>query len=86
VGIYGKFDIITHAKYDLRKGVAMTEDSWLSVEDVAGRLGVTARTVRGWLSRGVLTGYRFGGVLRGTWKVKPEDLERFIADSRNQPA
>lgn len=62
----------------------MSED-WLSVEDVARRLNVTTRTVRGWLSRGVLTGYQFGGVVRGTWKVKPEDLERFIADSKNRP-
>lgn len=64
----------------------MTEvDYWLSVEDVAIMCGVTTRTVRGWLSRGVLTGYRFGGRLRGTWKVKPEDLDRFIADSKNRP-
>lgn len=60
-------------------------DYWLSVDDVATMCGVTTRTVRGWLTRGVLPGYRFGGTVRGVWKVKPQDLERFIADSKNRP-
>lgn len=61
------------------------EDELLTVEDVAARLNVTPRTVRGWLTRGWLVGYRFG-VERGTWRIKPADLERFITEARNQPA
>lgn len=61
------------------------EDELLTVEDVAARLNATPRTVRGWLTRGWLVGYRFG-VERGTWRIRPADLERFIAEARNQPA
>ena len=61
------------------------EDELLTVEDVAARLNVTPRTVRGWLTRGWLVGYRFG-VERGTWRIRPADLERFIAEAHNQPA
>lgn len=57
---------------------------WLTIPDVAARLSVNERTVRSWLQKGLLTGYKFGG-WRGEWRVKPEDVERFIADSKNRP-
>lgn len=57
---------------------------WLTIGDVADRLAVSVRTVRSWLQRGILTGYKFGGE-RGEWRIQPADLERFITEARNQP-
>lgn len=56
---------------------------WLTIPEVAARLAVNERTVRSWLQKGLLTGYKFGG-WRGEWRVKPEDVERFVADSKNR--
>lgn len=55
------------------------KDSFLTVEQVAEKLGVAEITVRKWLQRKDLQGYKFGKL----WKVKESDLERFI-ESRKQ--
>ena len=50
----------------------------LSVEQIAKRLNVSEITVRRWLLRGQLTGYRFSG----EWRVEPADLEAFLQEKR----
>lgn len=85
MGFYGKLDTIAHLAYHHDKGVAMADnDGWLTIPEVASRLAVSERTVRHWLQRGILAGYKFGG-WRGEWRIDKADLERFIADSRNRP-
>lgn len=52
---------------------------YLTVEQVASKLGVSLTLVRRWLQDKELVGYKFGR----DWKVKPEDLEKFIESKRN---
>jgi excisionase family DNA binding protein len=42
------------------------------------------QTVLTWLQSGRLKGYRLGGTRAG-WRVKPEDLEQFLAERANRP-
>ena len=49
---------------------------WLTVEEVAARLRVTPRTVRGWLQDGRLSGRNIGG--RAGWRVRQEDVDAFM--------
>lgn len=60
--------------------VAMVEERFLTVPDVAGRLQVSENAVREWLRTGKLRGYRPGGRKVG-WRIRPSDLEQFIADA-----
>ncbi|NOV98174.1 helix-turn-helix domain-containing protein [Isoptericola halotolerans] len=48
----------------------------LTVRDVAEREQTSTQTVRGWLQRHELDGYRTQGT-RGPWRVAPEDYEKF---------
>lgn len=50
----------------------------LSVEQVAKRLNVTELTVRRWLMKGILPGYRFSG----EWRIEVSDLEAFLRERR----
>ncbi len=49
-----------------------------SVAEVAGRLGVSVKTVRRMLDRGDLPGHRIGRLLR----VGESDLEAYLAGAR----
>ncbi len=53
---------------------------YLTVEQIADALGESESTVRGWIYQKKLTAYKFGK----KWKVKREDLEKFIESTRNQ--
>lgn len=63
--------------------VAMTEERYLTVHEVAIRMRVTEYTVRNWLRSGRLVGYRPGGTKAG-WRIKESDLERFIHEPPRQ--
>jgi excisionase family DNA binding protein len=54
---------------------------WLSVAQVADELGVTVDTVRNWINRkkDPLPAAKLGR----DWKVKREDLDRFINERKN---
>lgn len=51
---------------------------WLTVEQIAKQLDEPEPTVRYWIQKKRLTAYKFGKKL----KVKPEDLEKFIEESK----
>lgn len=57
-------------------------EKWLTPEDVAGELRVNRMTVYRMLEAGTIPAYRFGRLYR----VKPEDLDAYIRDSRVNPA
>ena len=54
----------------------MTDQEFLTVEDVAKRLKVSVETVRRWLRARELTAFRFGR--RGDYRIDPRDLDAFI--------
>lgn len=53
---------------------------YLTMTEVAQKLGVSDETVRRWLNQGLIRAYQFGK----QWRVKPADLEDFIAKSGNR--
>lgn len=59
----------------------MSDDVWIGTVEVARRLGVTPRTVYGFIDRGELPAYRMGRVIR----VKVVDLDAFIDACRIEP-
>ena len=56
-------------------------DEWLSTEQAAKRLGVTARTLYRFIDEGDLVAYRFGRVIR----LKPTDIDNFVHRCRIKP-
>jgi len=58
------------------------DKKWLNVEDIAAELGINKMTVYRMLEAGTIPAYRFGRLYR----VKPEDLDAYIRDSRVSPA
>jgi excisionase family DNA binding protein len=61
------------------------EEGYITVNDAAARLGVTARTVRLWLTAGRLAGERVQGRFGPEWRVCAGDLERLM-ESRPERA
>ena len=59
--------------------VAVNE--WLSIPEVAKRLGVTVRTLYAIVNRGELTAYRFGRVYR----ITSAGLDKFLDSVRVKP-
>jgi excisionase family DNA binding protein len=55
----------------------LAESILLTPEQVAERLQVKERTVLDWLRAGDLRGLKLGRL----WRVRPEDLEKFLAAS-----
>lgn len=53
----------------------------LTVDDVAERMQITPESVRRWLREKKLAGYQASR--QAGWRVRPEDLERFIAERMN---
>lgn len=53
--------------------------NWLTVEEVAGTLRVSTRTVRKWIQRGELSAVKAGK----NWIVSNDALQRFIDQHRN---
>ena len=54
----------------------MTQDDYLSVEDVALRFGVNATTVYRLVQRGALPAFKLGG----QWRFSPQMLDSWVAD------
>jgi len=54
----------------------MSEDKWLTVEQIAAQLQVTEQTVRRWLRSGALIGRNFSG--RTGYRVRQSDLDAFL--------
>ena len=52
----------------------MSDKDFLSVEEVAKRLGLKEETIRTYIREGSLNAYRFGNVLR----VRVDDFEKFV--------
>jgi excisionase family DNA binding protein len=57
----------------------MTDDRWLTVEQVADEMQVNPETVRRWLRAGRLRGFQPGGTKIG-WRVPTSELRRFMND------
>ncbi len=55
------------------------EQEYLTIGEVAKRLRVDPETVRRWLNQKVLPGYQFGR----QWRVRPDELEKFIEERHN---
>jgi excisionase family DNA binding protein len=54
------------------------DKDFLSVEEVAKRLGLKEETIRTYIREGSLNAYRFGNVLR----VRVDDFEKFVEERR----
>jgi len=54
------------------------DKDFLSVEEVARRLGLKEETIRTYIREGSLNAYRFGNVLR----VRVDDFEKFVQERR----
>ena len=57
---------------------AVSDNDFLSVEEVAKRLGLKAETIRTYIREGSMSAYRFGNVLR----VRVDDFERFVQERK----
>ncbi len=56
----------------------MSDKDFLSVEQVAKRLGLKEETIRTYIREGSLNAYRFGNVLR----VRVDDFEKFVEERK----
>lgn len=56
----------------------MSNNRWLTVEEVAADLRVHIDTVRGWLRRGELEGTKISR--RAGWRIRENDVEAFMQD------
>jgi excisionase family DNA binding protein len=56
----------------------VSDKDFLSVEEVAKRLGLKEETIRTYIREGSLNAYRFGNVLR----VRVDDFEKFVEERR----
>lgn len=54
-------------------------EKFLRPDEIAKQLDIKDETVRIWLRKGVLVGYKVGS----DWRVKPADLEEFLSKRRN---
>lgn len=61
--------------------VASDEIVWMSTQDAARRLGVTARTLYRFVDEGQLPAYKMGRVFR----IKQSDVDAFIEHARIPP-
>ena len=56
----------------------MSDRDFLSVEEVAKRLGLKEETIRTYIREGLLNAYRFGNVLR----IRIDDFEQFVQERK----
>jgi excisionase family DNA binding protein len=64
-------------------GESVTDEKYLTIPEIAARLGMQESGVRHWLATGKLRGYQPGGRRLG-WRVRERDLERFLDASANR--
>ncbi len=57
------------------------DEQLLTPHQVAGRLQVNERTVKIWLRKGRLRGFKIGK----EWRISPDDLQAFLEASANMP-
>ncbi len=55
----------------------MTDDTWLTVDDIVALLRINRETARRWLRSGKLPGQNYGG--RMGYRVRKTDLDAFLA-------
>jgi excisionase family DNA binding protein len=60
-------------------GVAMSKQ-YLTVEDIAGLLGVSVDTVRNWIKQGRLEAYKVGR----DYRISNEQFEKFMQERRTR--
>jgi excisionase family DNA binding protein len=66
----------------VRSGTMAAEEIvWLSTQEAARRLGITARTLYRFVDEGALPAYKMGRVFR----LKRSDVDDFMEASRIQP-
>jgi excisionase family DNA binding protein len=58
--------------------MSQPQEKMLTVKQVADRMTVDERTVRGWIQKGELKAVNVGGTLRREYRIRPDDLEDFI--------
>jgi len=56
----------------------MTEDRWLSVEDIAAHLGVKRDTIYKWLTRYRLPAHKAGRL----WKFRKDEVDNWVRAGR----
>lgn len=54
----------------------MTEDRWLSVEEIAAYLGIKRDTVYKWIKRRELPAHKAGRL----WRFRKEQIDRWVAN------
>jgi excisionase family DNA binding protein len=54
----------------------VSQDQWLTVEEIADSLKVHPNTVRRWIKQGELTAAAFGG--KTGYRIRERDLEAFL--------
>lgn len=59
--------------------LVMDRQEYLTSEEVAQKLRIEHETVTRWLRTCALPGYKFGK----QWRVRPDDLEKFVRERRN---
>lgn len=61
------------------------EVAWLTVRQVAERLGISVRVVYDRIGDGRLKAYNFGGEgQRALWRVDEEEVARFVRESEHR--
>jgi excisionase family DNA binding protein len=58
-----------------------TSQDFLTINEVAATLRVSPITIREWLRKGKMTGLKTGKL----WRIRKEDLQRFIDANLHQP-
>lgn len=58
----------------------MVDADWMSVQDVATLLRVNEETVRRWVRSGDLPVLRLGDDVRSGYRIRRDEVERFIAE------
>jgi excisionase family DNA binding protein len=56
----------------------VNDKDFLSVGEVAKRLGLKEETIRTYIREGLLNAYRFGNVLR----IRVDDFEKFVQERK----
>lgn len=57
----------------------MTEDRWLSVEEIARYLGVSKESIYRWLDRGTIPSHRVGKL----WRFKPSEVDAWVLSGKS---
>lgn len=59
----------------------VTDEAYLTPEDIADKLDITVETVQLWLRQGALGGYKIGRF----WRISIKDYETFLRERHNRP-